>query len=489
LKASRNWILATLPVALIAAFAELGYAVINNSAFQVYCKNGLGISAFTIVKIMAPFYVSEVLFKGPFGVLADRVGRKALMVAGPAITIFTPIITILIPYHPHTLNLFYLSLFGFMRLLDGAGAALLWPAMFAYIGDVVEREKRASAMSLLNVTYIIGLALGFLAGGWVNDTFGPLLSGEAGLKHQIFAIGREMRHAIRDGMLHHHGAHSLFHRVATGGPDISIFLRSHYYPSFYLAAFLFGAATIIALVAIRPRTHKLDVDAGPDQEAAVEAPMTFRGFVEAIKSVPNMIILTLVAFLGIGCIALLVKIFALDELNITETEFGQLILLPAAVVALLAVPLGYMSDAWGKVRSVRLGFILCTIGMWSLIVMYWQPQMKETSMAVAGAMLGLGFVIAFPAWMALLTTVSKTSQRGTIIGAVSTAQGVGVLCGALIGGRLYDGFSPIHHVSHISPFYASAILLTISSVLSFILLRSDAGSEPGSVEQNVASAV
>jgi len=471
LKPTKNWVLATLPVAFIAAFAELGYAVINNSAFQVYCKYGLGISAYMMVKVMAPFYVSEVLFKGPFGVLADRIGRKSLMVIGPAITIFTPIVTILIPYPPHTVNVFYLSLFGFLRLLDGAGAALLWPAMFAYIGDVVHKDKRASAMSLLNVTYIMGLALGFLAGGWVNDTFGPMLSGEAGLKHQMFAIGRHLRRAFRESMIHHHGHRSFLHQAIASGPDVSIFLRSHYYPSFYLASVLFGAATIIAVVAIRSKTHMSDVDSVEDGEH--EAPMTFQSFVEAIKTVPNMMILTLTAFLGIGCIALLVKLFALDEFSITETEFGQLILIPAALVAILAVPLGYMSDVWGKVRSVRLGFILCAVGMWTLIAMYWQPHMKESSMAVAGTMLGLGFVIAFPAWMALLTTVCKKNQRGTVIGAVSTAQGIGVLCGALIGGRLYDGFSNIPHVSHISPFYASAILLTLSSVLSFVLLRSE----------------
>jgi MFS family permease len=413
-----NWVLATLPVALIAAFAELGYAVINNSAFQVYCKLGLGITAFVIVKVMAPFYLSEVFCKGPFGLLADRIGRKTLMVIGPAITIVTPILTILIPYPPHKTNILYLCLFGLMRLLDGAGAAALWPAMFAYVGDVVHKDKRASAMSLLNVTYIIGLALGFLVGGWANDTFGPILSGEAGLKHQLFAIGRHLRRAIRESMILHHGRHLAWHGVHIGGPDVSINLPSHYYPSFYLASLLFGAATIIALVAIRSKTNHAssDDDGATGHEAA---PMTLQSFIDAVKTVPGMMLLTFIAFLGIGCIALLVKIFALDELNISETEFGQLILVPAIVVGLLAVPLGYMSDVWGKARSVRLGFILVTVGMWSLIAMYWQPQMKESAMAVAGSLLGLGFVIAFPAWMALLTTLCKTNQRGTVIGAVA----------------------------------------------------------------------
>lgn len=481
-----GWLALTLPVAAIAAFAELGYAVINNSAFQVYCKNGLGISAIVMTWVMVPFFVSEIFFKGPFGVLADRVGRKALMVIGPSVTIITPIITILIPYKPHSYNVGYLCMFAFLRLLDGAGAAALWPAMFAYVGDVVRKEKRASAMSLLNVTYIIGLALGFLVGGWANDTFGPILSGEAGLKHQLLAIGRRLRtafqeHALRiarqfEAIRDHHTTHSAlvntFH-AHVGGPDISIFLPSHYYPSFYFASLLFGLATIVAVLSIRSTTNSLEVGDDADDLDAHAAPVTWKSFVDAIKTVPEMLVLAFTAFLGIGCIALLVKIFALDELNVSETEFGKLILMPAFVVGALAVPLGYVADFWGKVRSVRLGFVLCTVGMWALIIMYGQPHMKESSMAVAGALLGLGFVIAFPAWMALLTTVCRQNQRGTVIGAVSTAQGIGVLTGSLIGGWLYDHFSAAPHISHISPFCASAILLTLSAVLSFVLLRVD----------------
>ena len=482
----KNWLAVTLPVAAIAAFAELGYAVINNSAFQVYFKYGLDIRVVLISTVMAPFFMSEVFFKGPFGVLADRIGRKTLMVVGPAVTIFTPVLTILVPYKPHTENFALLCLFGFFRLLDGAGAAALWPAMFAYIGDVVAKEKRASAMSLLNVTYILGLALGFLVGGWANDTFGPILSGEQGLSHQIFAIGKRMRVAMREHavILRHqlghmgHGASAhasapVAHGLRVGGPDASIFLPSHYYPSFYLASILFAAATIVAVVAIRStRGAAVETEAGAGAREA-EAPVTWGAFVEAIRTVPEMLVLAFTAFLGIGCIALLVKVFALAEFNLSETEFGKLILVPAFVVGALAVPLGYLADFWGKVRSVRLGFVFCAVAMWSLIAMYWQPHMKESSMVVAGSLLGLGFVIAFPAWMALLTTVCKQNQRGTVIGAVSTAQGVGVLCGSLIGGWLYDNFSSVHHISHISPFCASAVLLTLATVLSFWLLRPD----------------
>jgi MFS family permease len=72
--------------------------------------------------------------------------------------------------------------------------------------------------------------------------------------------------------------------------------------------------------------------------------------------------------------------------------------------------------------------------------------------------------MAFPAWMALLTTLSEARNRGTILGAVSTAQGLGVLIGILIGGHLDQR-------SHIAPFVAAPIMVTIGCVLALLFVR------------------
>jgi MFS family permease len=59
-----------------------------------------------------------------------------------------------------------------LRALDGLGAAMLWPAVYAAIGDSAPLHKRAWAMSFLNMTYMSGIALGPLAGGLANDLTG-----------------------------------------------------------------------------------------------------------------------------------------------------------------------------------------------------------------------------------------------------------------------------------------------------------------------------
>src|SRR5260370_401621 len=48
-------------------------------------------------------------------------------------------------------------------------AVLLSIALVAMIADVVEEDRRSQAMSLFNVTYLVGVALGPFIGGAAND--------------------------------------------------------------------------------------------------------------------------------------------------------------------------------------------------------------------------------------------------------------------------------------------------------------------------------
>jgi DHA1 family multidrug resistance protein-like MFS transporter len=477
-----EWLGPTIPVAFIALFAELGYAVLNNSTLPVYLKNGLGIDPAFIAPVMMPFFLSELL-KGPLGALADTIGRKPLMIAGPAITIFTPLIFTLIHHHAGTVILPTLIAFGFLRLLDGLGASALWPAMFAYLGDVVKPEKRASAMSVLNVTYMVGLALSFLAGGFVDDTFGPVLSGEANIHQQMVVLEHNIQHPQ-----HHHvritfgkptdgdeAAAQPAASVAITAADIHVYRPARYFPSFYLTSFLFGLATILAVIGLGgQRAHKtrgspLQVEEGA--EASPKEAVTWKSIKEAIATVPGVLVLAFVTFFGIGCIALQVKVFALDEFGISETSFGLLFLWPAILIGALAVPLGHMTDKWGQIKSVRLGFFVGALSMWAMILLFRNPHVREMALVISGFLLGIGFVIAFPAWLAFLTTLSNEAHRGTIIGAASTAQGLGVLLGTLLGGWLYKHASPYASISHVVPFVACAIFLSCGSLLTFIVLK------------------
>jgi len=111
------------------------------------------------------------------------------------------------------------------------------------------------------------------------------------------------------------------------------------------------------------------------------------------------------------------------------------------------------------------------VGMW--MVAY------AVSAVVAGAaalLIGLGFVVAFPAWLALISHVTPADRRGEVLGSIGAAQGLGMLTGASIGGLLYGSRGlrlPQLGIESLNmPFVTSALCLSVSTVLCFALVYS-----------------
>ena len=465
-----GWLAAVTPVVMIAACTELGVSVLRNSALPVYFIRGLHMKPAVMGLLLVWFYISESLFKAPLGVLADRIGRKPLILGGAAITVFTPILLISIHYDPAVVtSIAVLVAFGFLGALDGLGQAAMWPSLYAYVGDVVQENKRGTAMGAMNVVYMLGTAFAFLAGGFADDSFGPWLTKQETFGAAIHRAGRTLgqsgRHLAASGRhlaehLHRH-AHTV---IAAAVPAAPVVPPNHqpeyYYPSFYLASVLFALA-VIAAMALRGGRPLAPPAARP--EGGGEA-ITRAEFLVVLRTVPQFLGIAFVTFLGIGCILPIMKLFVLSQFHITETEFGLLVLGPALIIAAIALPAGQLADRWGKARSVRLGFTLCAAGLTAICGLYFLHTGKFEFLAAA-TVLGVGFMIAFPAWLALLTELGGEHQRGTIFAAVSTAQGVGAGVGIEVGTLTYDA------VGHIAPFVAAAGFVTLGTVLVLIFVR------------------
>jgi DHA1 family multidrug resistance protein-like MFS transporter len=182
---------------------------------------------------------------------------------------------------------------------------------------------------------------------------------------------------------------------------------------------------------------------------------------KAMRTVPMLMVLGFITFLGIGLIAPYVKLFAMKRFEISESTFGTLLLYPALLIAALAVPLGRLSDVWGKSRSIRAGMGMCALSLWAILLIR-----SEWVVVVLGSLLGIGFVLAFPAYMAYISDQSGPRERGGMIGAVRMAQGVGALLGAALSAPLYK-LDP----EHLILFCTAAGLLTLGFVLSLLTIR------------------
>jgi len=399
-----------------ALLAELAYAILNLSALPMYLKFSLHEEA-ALGLIISTFLLTEAISRPAFGALGDRIGRKPLLIAGPAITAVTAYLTIKL-HGPFTI----LGLVA-LRAIDGLGSGALWPAAFATIGDIVEEKNRGAALSMLNVTYMSGLALGFLMGGAANELFGTLTA------------------------------------------------------SFYLVSILLAMAVLVLLIffpssAGKPR-HAHPALHGEGYELPVmEEPTSFklRDLTRSFRAVPEMVVLACVTFLGMGMLTPIVKLYAVEHLGLTETQFGLLIAPIAAAMGISAVPLGRLGDKYGKCLAVCWGLFASAAAMWVLALFR-----SIFLAAAAGVFIGLGFTVAFPAWNALVLSVTSADRRGEVLGAIGMAQGLAAIVGASLGAFIYSSdllsFPRLGIVNYNVPFWFSAILLTIGTVITFTWVR------------------
>jgi DHA1 family multidrug resistance protein-like MFS transporter len=311
-----------------------------------------------------------------------------------------------------------------LRAFDGLAAAAIWPTIITAMSGSLSTDRRTTAMSALTVAYIGGLAVGPLIGGIANDTTQSKLT------------------------------------------------------SFYLVSGLFLLTALVA-VFLTPRRSKEEMEStGPEARRGFKLSDVILGMI----AIPDMMLLAFIAFLSMGLLIPIVKLFAMDEIGMSETGYGGLMFPIALAVAITSLAAGRLGDRWGKARSVRVGLGICALAMWAITMAH-----RPHELAAAGMLLGIGFVTAMPAWLALVSDMASPWVRGAVVGALGTAQGLGAVVGAYLGSQLYDKvelrFLSLEWNKHYSPFVVSAIALTTCFVLSMAFIRDGdkrrIGAEPG----------
>ncbi|MBC7526950.1 MAG: MFS transporter [Chthonomonadaceae bacterium] len=404
-------------ILIVAGFAEMAYGIVNFSAMPVYIK-ALSLPEQWIAGMASAYLITEGLLKSPFGLLGDRFGRKRLVLAGPIISTFTALLTPFI-HNPYILL--------FLRVLDGAGLAALWPSAFSLIGDYAAKERQASAMSLFNISYMVGIAFGPAIGGIINDA-----------------------------------AKNLFHLTEASSKQAS----------FYVASVLFAATAITAYFMI-PDKHPHVVAKTPEQELHAEGGISLKDFKKMLGRMPALLALAATTFLGVGMVMAYAKLFIMERFVLSESAYGTLLIAPALIIGAASIPLGTLSDKIGKERAIKIGMTLCTMGFWALILL---PSYR-TTLVVLGSLVGIGFVIAFPAMMAKVSGDCEPSQRGAALGAIGTAQGLGAIIGVSLSGFLYKvgAFTVFGQLvpEHGLPFLGCAIMLLFATTIAWTSLHRD----------------
>ncbi|KYG59838.1 MFS transporter [Planococcus maritimus] len=145
-----------LMINMFIAIASFGIIIPILPSYLVSIDQG-GMAAGLMIAIFA---AAQFLFSPIAGKWADQYGRRIMIIwglAGLTLSMF----------------IFYASDFiwvlYFSRVVGGIGAAMLVPAIFAYIADITTFDQRAKGTSLVSAAMSLGIVIGPGIGGFLAD--------------------------------------------------------------------------------------------------------------------------------------------------------------------------------------------------------------------------------------------------------------------------------------------------------------------------------
>ena len=400
-------------IMLTVFLAELAYAIIIPT-LPLHLKNQIHAPVLAIGIVFATFALVETLFKTPAGAMSDHYGRLRIILLGLVAGMISPLLMTVAGYW---------QLFVLLRAIDGLAVSAVWPALIALISEKVRPKEKATALAAFNLAWISGVGLG------------P-------------AIGLEIGHRF----------HSNIYAFYTAG------------------ILLFCAAVAAAVVWSGERRRQQQAAPASRDKMADSGPPARRTWRETLRRLrarrPVLLhmlwILGLMQF-GLTMLVPVIVLYAQSVLGMTQHQMSQAFLVPAVVIAALALPLGRWADHLGRDRAIHLALPILALALVSI------PLLREMWMLmVVAAVIGLCFDLATPSWLALTSQLAPDHRQGLALGAMNTAQGVGFILGPVVGAALYE------QVSVNAPFWVAGVVMAVTAMAAIVLIRApldDGGTE------------
>ncbi|MBT2569986.1 MFS transporter [Planococcus sp. ISL-110] len=145
-----------LMINMFIAIASFGIVIPILPSYLVSI-NQSGMAAGLMIAIFA---AAQFIFSPIAGKWADQYGRRKMIILG----LLGLTISMFVFYASDSIWILYLS-----RVIGGVGAAMLIPAIFAYIADITTFDQRAKGTSLVSAAMSLGIVVGPGIGGVLAD--------------------------------------------------------------------------------------------------------------------------------------------------------------------------------------------------------------------------------------------------------------------------------------------------------------------------------
>lgn len=125
--------------------------------------SSFGVGAASVGMTLSAFALARMFLNVPLGVLADRRGRRLLLVSGPLVTAVGMLGSGLAASIPELM---------LWRLVAGAGSALYMTGAQIYLVDISTPQDRARVIATNQAALLFGVSIGPGVGGLLADLFG-----------------------------------------------------------------------------------------------------------------------------------------------------------------------------------------------------------------------------------------------------------------------------------------------------------------------------
>ena len=161
---------------------------------------------------------------------------------------------------------------------------------------------------------------------------------------------------------------------------------------------------------------------------------------------------------ALGLLTPVLILYARTVLRLSPYEQSFLLAFGGLITVVCLIPVGRLVDRYGTRWFLHVGFMLSAITL--IAFTYFD---SKAIVFVLVALIGIGYACIIPAWNALIAEAIPVKERGTVWGFFLTIEGMGMIVGPIVAGRLWDDLG--YH----APFVASGIILLLLFVFHIVI--------------------
>ena len=337
----------------------------------------------TVVGLLATIQdTSRILFQLPGGILADRIGRKRVIIFGTSLRVIAPVILLTARSWPWVIP----------GLVLNAVASLYMPAFNAIIAESLPDERRGAAFGAYRMLTS------------TPQIFMPVVSG---YYLDVMGIGR----GVRVGLI-----------LFTGASVIAAVVRA-----------IFLKETLV----------RDDVTRNPDERGPSRSGGLWVLFRRLHRTILAMLVVSIIGGFAMRMVWSFLAPYAYYEIGLSTTQYGLLQTVAMGISVPLYLLSGIIADRFGRVPCILLARSLGPVDSLSLLLLRNYNSLL-TVYGVIGVAGGLGGgrirgggYMGGPAWQALIADIVPQRHRGKIMGIMGTMTGLVTLPASYMGGYIY----------------------------------------------------